>query len=74
MKTRFIFASRASDIYNAVSSQYILPTLNRLPQLHLLGEKTNEGIMVKMEELHNMRLQLRAGTEALTMQVRIPLL
>ena len=71
MKTRFIFASRASGIYNAVSSKYILPTLEKLPGLNLLGQKTDDEIAAKVEELYNLRVQTRSGTEVLTAQVRI---
>jgi hypothetical protein len=70
MKTRFIFASRASDVYNAVSSEYILPTLDELPNLSLLGEKTDAEISAKIDELHGLRLRICSGTEKLTAQVR----
>ncbi len=74
MKTRFIFASRASDVYNAVSSKYILPTLEKLPQLSLLGQKTEEEINAKVKELHDLRIKVCLGTEELTAQVRISFL
>jgi hypothetical protein len=72
MRTRFVFASRASDVYNAVSNQYILPALDKLPQLQLLGRTSKEVIGAKMDELHDMRSQACSGTEALATQVRIP--
>ena len=71
MKTRFMLASRASDIYNAVSSKYILPTLEKLPGLNLLGQKTDNETAAKVNELFNLRVQNCSGTEDLTAQVRI---
>jgi hypothetical protein len=71
MKTRFIFASRASNLYNAVSSNYILPTLEKLPRLSLLGQKTDDEIAAKVKELHDLRVRNCSGTMALTAQVRI---
>ena len=74
MKTRFIFASRASDVYNAVSNKYILPTLEKLPELSLLGEKTDAEVRGKIGELHHLRVQACSGTEDLTTEVRSSLL
>ncbi|KAL4934998.1 hypothetical protein BDV06DRAFT_229237 [Aspergillus oleicola] len=64
MKTRFIFASKASNVYNAVSSQYILPTLNMLPQLSRLD--TDDELKSKLQELHRLRCRVRLETGALT--------
>lgn len=52
MKTRFIFASKAWDVYNAVSSQYIMPTLDVLPELGQPGKTTDHEIQAKIAELH----------------------
>lgn len=69
MKTRFIFASKASDVYNAVSRQHILPILDMLPQLDLLSQATDGEIQAKLEELHDLRCRVCSETEALTKKV-----
>ncbi|KAJ6102317.1 hypothetical protein N7486_004744 [Penicillium sp. IBT 16267x] len=58
MKTRFIFASKASDVYNAVSSQYIMPTLDVLPELGQPGKTTDHEIQAKIAELHILRCKM----------------
>jgi hypothetical protein len=52
-------------------NKYILPTLEKLPRLNLLGRKTDDEIAAKVEELHNLRVRNCSGTEVLTAQVRI---
>lgn len=71
MKTKFLFASKASKIYNIVSSQHILPCLNMLPQLSLLSQATNDKILVKIEELHNLRCRVCCETGDLTQKLSL---
>ncbi|KAJ5683125.1 hypothetical protein N7462_006290 [Penicillium macrosclerotiorum] len=73
MKTRFIFASKASSVYNAVSSQFILPTLNKIPELGLLNEATEREVMTKMEELHDLRCRVCTETTSLTQRMHAEL-
>ncbi|KAJ5455540.1 uncharacterized protein N7458_003804 [Penicillium daleae] len=73
MKTRFIFASKASNVYNAVSSQFILPTLDKLPELGLLNEATEREVMTKMEELHDFRCRVCSETVSLTQKMHAEL-
>lgn len=49
----------------------MLPTLEKLPQLKLLGQKIDEETLTKVKELHYLIFQAYSGTEALTAQVRI---
>ncbi|KAL4982537.1 hypothetical protein BDW68DRAFT_182448 [Aspergillus falconensis] len=66
MKTRFIFASKASNVYNEVSRQYIMPILNILPHLDLLKQATDDEVLTKLEELHELRCRVRTETGSLT--------
>ncbi|KAL2830418.1 hypothetical protein BJY01DRAFT_254638 [Aspergillus pseudoustus] len=66
MKIRFIFASKASNVYNAVSSQYILPTLDVLPGLYCLNQASDHEIQAKIDDLHKMRCRVSSETGFLT--------
>ncbi|KAL3468133.1 hypothetical protein BJX64DRAFT_283016 [Aspergillus heterothallicus] len=69
MKTRFIFASKASSVYNAVSSQFILPTLNILPGLGCPNHTAEYEIQARIDEIHRMRCAVGAETDSLTRQM-----
>lgn len=70
MKVRFIFASKASDVYNAVSSQYILPTLEVLSKLGYLNQAADHEVQAKIDEIHNLRCMVSSQTALLTEKVR----
>ncbi|KAJ0131304.1 putative Fumarylacetoacetate hydrolase domain-containing protein 2 like protein [Fusarium oxysporum f. sp. albedinis] len=70
MTTRLTFASRASEIYKTVSAQYIIPTIDGLPDLRLLEAGTDSEINNRLVQLNEMRRDISLGTEQLVMQVR----
>jgi hypothetical protein len=61
MMTRFHFASRASEVYVAISTQYIIPTINKLPQLRLLDEGTDKEINDRFALLNTLRIEIGNG-------------
>ncbi|KOC18838.1 hypothetical protein AFLA70_196g001771 [Aspergillus flavus AF70] len=65
MKTRLIFASKASDIYNAVSSQFILPTLDAL-LVSGLSHTADHEIQAKIDQLHLLRCKVSSESDHLT--------
>jgi len=69
MKIRFIFASKASNVYNAVSSLYILPTLDVLPGLGCLGQAPDHEIQAKIDDLHKLRCRMSSETGLLAKKV-----
>ncbi|KAL3473103.1 hypothetical protein BJX99DRAFT_261649 [Aspergillus californicus] len=66
MKTRLIFASKASDVYNAVSTQYILPMLDILPELSCLNQAADHEIQAKIGEMHKLRCRVSSEADVLT--------
>jgi len=69
MKTRFHFASRASKVYTAISTQYIIPIINKLPQLRRLEKGTDQEINEKLASLNKLRIEIGDGTEKLAGKV-----
>ncbi|RYC79574.1 hypothetical protein BFJ63_vAg17543 [Fusarium oxysporum f. sp. narcissi] len=68
MTTRLTFASRASEIYKTVSAQYIIPTIDGLPNLRLLDAGTDSEINNRLAQLNDMRREILFGTDQLVMQ------
>jgi hypothetical protein len=69
MKARFIFAAKASDVYNAVSRQFILPTLDILPGLGCMNQAPDHEIRARIDELHKLRCSVSSETDNLTRKV-----
>ena len=53
--TRFNFASRASEVYTAISAKYIIPTIDKLPQPRLPDEGTDGEINSRLAALNTLR-------------------
>jgi hypothetical protein len=65
MKTRFLFASKASELYNDVSEQFIIPGVNWLSGIHL-EEGSEEAIDKRVAEIEQWRMKICIGAENLT--------
>ena len=65
MKTRFLFASQAAELYNDVSEQFIIPGVNWLSGLRL-EEGSEETTDKRVAELEQWRKKLCIGAENLT--------
>ncbi|KAL5363014.1 hypothetical protein BJX96DRAFT_177695 [Aspergillus floccosus] len=65
MKIRFIFAAKASHIYNAVSNEFIEPTANRFQGLRRLNKASDEELRQEIQELYALRHRVCEGTERL---------
>ncbi|QYT06309.1 hypothetical protein H0G86_013167 [Trichoderma simmonsii] len=63
MRARFVFASRASGVYNNISTQYILPIIDRVDSLCLFHSETNDEIDGKLAELEALRKKMVSATE-----------
>ncbi|PNP56281.1 hypothetical protein THARTR1_03806 [Trichoderma harzianum] len=63
MRARFVFASRASAVYNNIFTEYIAPIIDRVDGLCLLHSETNDEIDGKLAELEDMRRKMVSATE-----------
>jgi hypothetical protein len=71
MRTRFAFASRASEMYTVISAKYILPTIDKLPQLRHFDEGTDEVIESRLVALNKLRIEICTGTEQSTARASV---
>lgn len=71
MRVRFVFASRASALYNNISTQYILPIIDRVDSLCLFHSETNDEIDRKLAELQDMKRKMVSATEECVIEVRV---
>jgi hypothetical protein len=73
IRTRFHFAARASKIYEVISAQYIIPTIDKLPQLRLVDDGTDEEINSRLAALNTMRVEICNGAEEQTAKMQTDL-
>jgi len=65
MKTRFLFVSKASELYNDVSDQFIIPGVDWLSEIRL-EEGSEEAIDKRVAEIEKWRMKICIGAENLT--------
>jgi hypothetical protein len=65
MKTRFLFVSKASELYNDVSEQFIIPGVNWLSEIRLEAG-SEEAIDKRVAEIEQWRTKICIGAENLT--------
>ncbi|KAM6479464.1 hypothetical protein HDV62DRAFT_368673 [Trichoderma sp. SZMC 28011] len=70
MRVRFVFASRASALYNNISTQYILPIIDRVDSLCLFHSETNDEIDRKLAELQDMKRKMVSATEECVIEMQ----
>ncbi|EED11877.1 hypothetical protein TSTA_110570 [Talaromyces stipitatus ATCC 10500] len=73
MRTRFHFVARASEIYKTISAQYIIPTIDKLPQLRLVDDGTDEEINSRLAALNTLRVEICLGAEEKTAKMHTDL-
>lgn len=69
MKASFNFLLRATEIYVAVSTKFITPTIRKFGDLRLYQAGTEADIKEKMEALNQLRLAACDGTNDLAIRV-----
>ncbi|KKP06895.1 hypothetical protein THAR02_00976 [Trichoderma harzianum] len=70
IRARFVFASRASALYNNISTQYILPIIDRVDSLCLFHSETNDEIDRKLAELEDMKRKMVSATEECVIEMQ----
>ena len=58
-------------MYTVISAHYILPTIDKLPQLRHLDEGTGEAIESRLVALNKLRIDICTGTEELTARASV---
>jgi hypothetical protein len=65
MKTRFLFAAKAPELYNDVSEQFIIPGVNWLSGFRL-EDRPDEAIDKRVTELERWKKMICTGAEDLS--------
>jgi hypothetical protein len=69
MKVSFNFILRATEIYVAISTKFITPTIRKVGELRLYQAGSEAAIKEKLEALNQVRLAACEGTDNLACQV-----
>jgi len=65
LKASFLFAAKAAELYNNVSSQYIIPGINWFNGLRLLEDSAAGGLEATLDGIAEQRRKICSGAEEL---------